>query len=183
VRIVAGGVALALAGCAAAPPEAPVAPLVALRNAGFEAPARPGERCPIEWSCSMHADPDAFRFVRDTAAPAEGTASLCIERVTREPWAVASQSVQAAALRGRKARLIMRMRGEGLTGPGAGPFLLVHGPVGVLLHDERVALLGPKWERRTLEFTIPEQAMSIDVGATLLGGGRACIDDVRLEPA
>ena len=53
MRILAGGVALALAGCAAAPPEAPVAPLVPLRNAGFEAPARPGERCPIEWSCSM----------------------------------------------------------------------------------------------------------------------------------
>ena len=175
-----------LAACAAAPAQkaavSPPPPGIALRNAGFEAPARPGERCPVSWACTMHADPDSFRFVPDASSRAEGARSLCIERVTPEPWAVISQSVPAESLRGRKLRFSVAMRAERLDGPGGGPWVLVNGPAGVLLHQERVALLGAAWERRTIEFVVPAQAQAVEVGATLQGGGRLCIDDARLEP-
>lgn len=173
-------------GCAATvePPGARGgANAVPLRNAGFESPARPGNRCPVEWSCTMHADPDSFRFVLDSASPAEGSHSLCIERVTTEPWAVAAQSVPARPLRGKKVRFSIAMRGERLGGPGAGPWLLVNGPAGMLLHEERPALLGFAWERRAIEIVVPIEAEAIDVGATLQGAGRVCIDDARLEAA
>ncbi|MGE5095685.1 MAG: hypothetical protein ACM3SO_11125 [Betaproteobacteria bacterium] len=178
---------LLLAACATdatrAPPPA-AANNYPLRNAGFESPPRPGERCPAEWGCTMHADPDAFRFRLDDAAPAEGRRSLCIERVTAEPWAVASQSVPAQALRGRKVRFSIAMRGEGLAGPGAGPWLMVNGMSGgMLVHEERVAKIGPRWERRAIELVVPAQAEALEVGATLQGAGRVCIDDARLDPA
>lgn len=177
---------VAVAGCAApvaTPPREAQAPSIALRNAGFESAARAGERCPAEWSCTMHADPNAFRFVLDAASAAEGRQSLCIERVTPEPWAVASQSVPAQSLRGRRLRFSIALRGEKLAGPGAGPWVLVHGPAGMLAHEERIALAGSAWERRTIEFDVPAQAISLDMGATLQGAGRVCIDDARLEPA
>jgi hypothetical protein len=175
-----------LAACAAAPREAPMQPVasagIPLRNAGFENAPRPGERCPEGWSCTMHADPDSFRFVLDPSVPAEGRRSLCIERVRNEPWAVASQSVPATALRGRRLRFSIALRGERMTGPGGGPWLLVNGPAGMLAHEERIALRGPAWERHSIEVTVPAQAIALVVGATLQGPGRVCIDDARLEP-
>lgn len=174
------------AGCAAAPGEVPVAKAAspwALRNAGFEAAAGAGARCAPEWSCTMHSNPNSFRFTLETASPAEGRQSLCIERVAPEPWAVASQSVPAAAMRGRKVRFSITLRGERLAGPGAGPWLMVNGISDMLLHEERVAVLGPQWERHSIEVLVPPQAHSLEVGATLQGAGRACIDDARLDPA
>jgi hypothetical protein len=154
-----------------------------LRNAGFEGAARAGERCPEAWSCTVHADPDSFRFALDGASPAEGVRSLCVERVTAEPWAVASQSVPAQALRGRRLRFSIAMRGERVSGPGAGPWVLVNGPAGMLMHEERVAPRGGAWERHAIEFTVPTQAIALELGATLQGPGRMCVDDARLEPA
>ena len=175
-----------LSACAAAPAQkasaVPSPAAIALRNPGFEAPARRGERCPEAWGCTMHADPDSFRFVLDGSAPAQGVGSLCIERVTREPWAVISQSVPAEPLRGRRLRFSIAVRGERLEGPGGGPWVLVNGPAGLLLHEERLALAGAAWERRAIEFQVPAQAQALEVGATLQGGGRICIDDARLEP-
>jgi len=174
----------ALAACAPAAERAaaPAEP-IPLRNAGFEAPARPGERCPVEWGCTMHADPDSFRFTLDSAQPAEGKQSLCIERVTPEPWAIAAQSVQARPLRGRKLRFSIAIRGERLSGAGAGPWVLVNGAQGLLMNEERPERVGGQWQRRSIEFVMPAQAEFLEVGATLLGAGRACIDDVRLEAA
>ena len=173
------------AACAAAPAQQNAVSgsrAIALRNAGFEAPARAGARCPEAWSCTMHADPDSFRFALDRSAPAEGAQSLCIERVTHEPWAVASQSVPAEAWRGRRLRFSVTLRGERLDGPGGGPWIVVNGAMGMLVHEQRVTRLGPAWERQTVEFDVPAQAQALEVGATLEGGGRLCVDDARLEP-
>lgn len=175
-----------LSACAGAPAERaselPAPGAIALRNPGFEAPARAGERCPEAWLCTMHADPDSFRFFADASSPGQGTRSGCIERVTPEPWAVMSQPVPAQSLRGRKLRFSIAIRGERLAGQGGGPWLLVHGPAGVLLHKESVSLVGSRWERRSIEVDVPAQAQEVEVGVTLVGAGRICIDDARLEP-
>jgi hypothetical protein len=131
----------------------------------------------------MHADPNSFRFALDAGQPAEGRQSLCIERLTREPWAVASQSVPAERFRGRKLRFSIALRAEELGGPGAGPWALVNGAQAMLTHEERVEMLGRAWQRRSIEFQVPAQAIAVEVGATLQGAGRVCLDDARLEPA
>ena len=186
MRAVLAAACVLLTACATSPAQkgsaGPSPGAIALRNPGFEAPPRQGERCPEAWACSMHANPDSFRFVLDAASPAQGSGSACIERVTREPWAVISQSVPAEPWRGRRLRFSIAVRGERLEGPGGGPWVLVNGPMGMLLHEERIAIAGGAWERRAIEFQVPAQAQALEVGATLQGGGRICIDDARLEP-
>jgi hypothetical protein len=164
----------------AARPAAPLQPAVALANAGFEAPAGPGARCPLRWSCSSHGNPSSHRFLLDEAAPAEGQRSLCIERVLPEPWAVAALPLRDPALAGKRVRFSLAMRLEGVA-DGAGPWVLVHGPHGNLLHEQRLAKGTRGWERAAIEFTVPAQAQLLELGATLEGPGKACIDDARLE--
>jgi hypothetical protein len=181
----AGGVAIALllAGCAAVPvaPAAPALPTVALRNPGFESAPRVGERCAEHWSCTMHADPSSFRFVLEGAGAGAGQRSLCIERVTKEPWALLTQGIDHEPLRGRRLRLSMAVRAEGIDGRGAGPWVLVQGVPVAQGHFERLAARTDGWQRLSVDFVVEPAATLVEVGAVLEGGGRACFDDARLE--
>lgn len=184
MRGAAGIAALAIAGCAAPDPApAPQAAAIALRNAGFESPRRPGERCPVEWGCSMHSNPDSFRFWVEERGAGSGAQSLCIERVLPEPWATAAQSVPAAALRGRKVRFSLLMRGEGFDGEGVSPIIIATAGGATISIGQNPARIGADWRRYSVELVVPPQAEALEVGATLFGGGRACVDDARLEPA
>lgn len=184
MRVVAGIALMAIAGCAAPDPAAaPAAHAIALRNAGFESARRPGERCPVEWGCSMHSNPDSFRFWVETAGAGSGAQSLCIERMLSEPWATAAQSVPAVALRGRKVRFSLLMRGEGLDGAGVSPVIIATAGGATIAVEQQPARIGTQWRRYSVELVVPSQAEALEVGATLFGGGRACIDDARLEPA
>jgi hypothetical protein len=167
----------------AAAKSAPLANVraVPLRNPGFENAARAGERCPEHWDCTMHSDPDSFRFALDGSAPAQGRQSLCIERLRNEPWSLATQGVDAVALRGAKLRFSLAVRVDRAEGAGAGPFLVVHGPTGNLLHEERLVTRGDGWQRVGVDFTVAPAARTLELGATLQGGGRVCVDDARLE--
>lgn len=180
--------ALAPACMAAAPAQKPGGapepsrPLpVPLKNAGFENAPRSGERCPEHWGCTMHSNPDSYRFWLERAAPAEGKQSLCIERVANEPWSLATQAVDVTALRGAKLRFTLAVRVERAAGAGGGPFLLLHGPAGNLAHEERLLQKTDGWQRIALDFTVAPSAQMVEVGATLQGDGRVCVDDARLE--
>ena len=184
MRAAAGIAALAIAGCATHDAAtAPAANAIALRNAGFESPPRPGERCPVEWGCSMHSNPDSFRFWVEGRGAGAGAQSLCIERVLPEPWATAAQSVPAAALRGRKVRFSLLMRGEGFDGEGVSPIIIATAGGATIAIGQKLARIGTDWRRYSVELLVPPQAESLEVGATMFGGGRACVDDARLEPA
>lgn len=162
-----------------APPES--SRVVPLPNAGFESAPRAGERCPEHWGCTMHSDPDSFVFRIDIARPAQGKQSLCIERVRNEPWGLATQVVRDAGLRGRRLRFSIALRIDRADGAGAGPWAVVHGPSGNLVHEERLVTATKGWERVSVEFPVGPTAQMVEVGATLQGAGRACIDDARLE--
>ncbi|MGZ5032732.1 MAG: hypothetical protein ACXWAC_05995 [Usitatibacter sp.] len=174
-----------LAACAAGPdagaPSAAMSGFVPLQNSGFEADLPGDSRCPPKWGCTMHSDASSFRFFIDEAAPAEGKRSLCIERVGDEPWALATQGLFDRALRGSRLRLSIALRTEGVS-IGAGPFVKVQGGSGnTLFHDERLIKGTQGWQRLDLEFTVPADAAVVEVGATLRGPGKLCLDDVRLE--
>ncbi len=170
-------------------PPAPVRPAVSvsafpLPNADFERPARPGERCPEHWGCKMHADPDSFRFTLDAERPAGGRQSLRIERITPEPWALATQVVQPpalGALKGKRVRVTLAVRVEDAAGNGAGTWVLVHGPGGNLAHEQRLVKGTHDWQRIAVEVDVAASAIMLELGATLDGPGRAWIDDLRLE--
>lgn len=184
-------VALALAttaGCTAPmptptapePPEEAMVP-VKLRNADFEEPARPDNHCANGWSCTAHAGP-AYRFTIERESPGPGTQALCIERVTPEPWALATQALHDASLSGVAMRLSFRLKAERLEGEGAGPWVLVYHANGTrLMHQTRLVKSTRGWESLALDFVVPPGAAIVEFGATVEGGGRACIDDVRLD--
>ena len=174
---------LLLAGCATATPPAGPAALrsIALRNAGFEEVPAASSRCAASWACSMHADPDSFRFFHDVAAPAAGARSLCIERVRKEPWAVATQVVRDPSLAGQRVRFTALMRVESVEGPGAGPWALAHGPHGTLAHRQNLVGRTDGWQPLSVELAVPASTQALEVGATLEGGGRVCFDEARLD--
>lgn len=175
-RAAALGLGLALAGCATVAPL----PRVALSNPGFEEPSP--DACPRGWFCATHAGSPSHRFYLEARDPAEGRSSLCIARTADEPWAIVSQSIPAADLRRATLRYSVAIRTEGVDGPGAGPWLVVHGfeqnPI-----DQVEALVKETrgWQRLAVEARLPAGARLLQVGLMFQGGGTVCLDDARLE--
>jgi hypothetical protein len=154
---------------------------VALKNPGFENPAGNSERCPEGWHCTMHSNPESFVFRVESPGGAQGKQALCIERVIPEPWALVTQAVPAAALKGEKLRFSVALRVDRAEGAGAGAWAVVHGPTGNLAHEERLLKATRGWERVEVDFPVAAAAQLVEVGATMQGGGRVCIDEARLE--
>ena len=194
-RLGAPAVALMLSACAApgdapravAPaPAAPAAraaatapPMLEVRNAGFEADMARDKRCAPAWDCTMHNNPQSFRFSLQEGGAAAGRRAFCVERVADEPWALVTQAFQTPALRGQRLRLSMAVRVEGASGDGAGPWILAQGRPPA---SARKLVRGTRdWERVEIEFSVPADASVVEVGATVEGPGKACFDDVRVE--
>jgi hypothetical protein len=164
-------------------PAAELRGLVTIGNGGFEERLRPGEACPERWSCSAHGDPTSYSFRPETVDGSEGKIALCVYRLKPEPWSLLTQSLDATAMRGARLRLSVAVRidPDSAFGVTAGPWALVYGPQGNLDFVEKPVDATRGWERITIEVPVAANARSVEVGATMLGGGRACFDDVRLE--
>jgi hypothetical protein len=155
---------------------------IALRNADFEAAPLASRECPSGWYCSMHADPHSFRYFHDEAHPLHGGRSLCMEPVTHEPWALLSQDIDVAALRGARIRFSAAVRNEAVTGEGAGPYVLARSHSGVAtVEDRRLAQGTGRWRRVAVEITVPPDSLGVEFGIALQGRGRVCVDDAVLE--
>jgi hypothetical protein len=89
----------------------------------------------------------------------------------------------AHPMRNTRARVSVAVRIDPETAQGvsAGPWALVRGPLGNLAFEERPVSSTAGWQRFSVEVPIATNAETIQVGATMLGGGRACFDDVRVE--
>jgi hypothetical protein len=164
---------------APAPAPAAAPPALEVRNPGFEDDMMRGRRCAPGWDCTMHGNPEAFRFSLQEGGAAAGRYAFCVVRVADEPWALVTQAFQAPPPRGLRLRLSMAVRVEGASGGGAGPWILAQGrpptSASKLVRGTR------GWERVAVEFSVPADASVVEVGASVEGPGKACFDDVRLE--
>lgn len=191
-----GALAVVLAACVAPAPVAPPVVAVyqppagpplaapgpfALRNQGFEDNVPMRSRCAPGWSCTMHADIKSFRFYSDDEGAAEGKRSFCIEPTGKEPWALMTQGTFDRSLHGVRMRFSIAMRLTGVEGRGAGPWAQVVGPWRERPTYQSLTRESPGWQTRSVEFDVPADAVTVEVGATLRGKGRACFDDARLE--
>lgn len=176
-----GAFAAGLAACAA-PEKAPepAAPTFGLKNAGFETAPDPQRPCALGWDCTMHANPQAFRFFHEERSPAGGKRSFCIEPLTNEPWALVTQGIHKPSFAGATVRFSIAVRVEGASG-GAGPWLLIQVPAGRNIHHQKLVTGTQGWQRVMLQVDVPADAQIIELGGTLEGGGRACFDDARIE--
>jgi hypothetical protein len=159
--------------------------VVTLVNGGFEADFPRNSNCPAEWGCVMHADPHSFRFYLDETAPKNGKRSLCIEPLKREPSARASQFLLDQSWQGARIRFSVDIRVENMgtrDGMGGGPFITVQGGSGQVLATKSNLVKGPPgWQRMEAELTAPSGGFVLEFGIGLVGPGRVCADDARLE--
>jgi hypothetical protein len=164
------------------PPKAfaPAGPF-ALRNPSFEIEAGAGDRCARQWHCTMHADPNSFRFFLDEAQAADGKRSFCVEPVKKEPWALVTQGIVDRSLNGARVRFTLSVRVDNVAGEGAGTWAQVARPPGRKPTFRELAKGSRGWQDQSVEFDVPEDAITVEVGATLRGTGRACFDNARLE--
>lgn len=185
------GLALALAvaapGMAAAPEKKEAAeasqsrPIatVAIRNADFGMPPQAGRDCPPAWWCTMHNDVTSFKFSLETDSGARGR-YLRITHVIREPWAVATQAVPIAEVKGKRMRVTVLVQAQAVEGK-AGPIIMVQGPSGRAIAEAKSLLpRGTGWKKAVVEVDVPSNAESAEVGLYMEGGGWAGFDDVQV---
>jgi hypothetical protein len=107
---------------------------------------------------------------------------LCIEPVKHEPWAMATQGRFDASLRGRRLRLSLDTKLEGVTGHGAGAVIAAHDGHGRTIAREQRLFTGTHdWRTVVVEMAVPPEAVEADVGAMREGRGRICVDNAHVE--
>jgi hypothetical protein len=158
---------------------------VPLANADFEADFPARSNCPSGWGCVMHSDPYSFRFYLDETAPRSGKRSLCIEPLKKEPWAMANQTLIDKSWQGSRVRFSIDVWSEatgGDEGHGSGPYITVQGGSGQVLATTRNLIKGPPgWRRVEAELIAPANGFVLEFGIAIVGPGRVCADDARLE--
>lgn len=188
--IVAGGCASGTDSKAPAPlavaspapaPAATAAPVggarLPVRNADFEAEPLPRRNCPPAWWCTMHADPNSYRFRVESDTSGRGR-FLEVTRVTPEPWALVNQGVPATGLAGKRIRLSVLVNAEKLEG-AAGPMIIFQGAGGrVIGHEMSLIPRGRGWQRTSVDADVPAGAELVEIVLKVEGGGAAGFDDV-----
>jgi hypothetical protein len=162
------------------PPPARGPGPVVLRNPDFALEMPPHARCARGWNCTMHANPDSFRFF---AVNDDGRPALCVEPTQKkEPWAIVSQGLRDPSLRGTRLRFSISMRLTDFKGRGAGPWAQMQRALrGAKPTIENLTAESGDWTTRSVEFDVPQDAVTAEVGMTFRGTGRACLRDARLE--
>lgn len=153
--------------------------LVPLPNGDFEAAALAGRDCPASWWCAMHADVTSFSFAAVTESGSRGR-FLKVTRVKAEPWALASQAVPIADVRGKRLRVSASVQTSALEGK-AGPVIMMQGSDGRAIGDAKSLLSrGTGWTRAMVEIDVPSNAAIVEVSLYMEGGGWAGFDDVQV---
>lgn len=184
---------LVLAACASQPPGPAISPAapasraatvpggLRLADPGFESEIPAARNCPLQWTCQVHVDPKSFRIATDAIDAAAGRQSLLIEKVGPEPWVTVQQSLAAREALGKRIRFTLDVRMAGVAGRGAGPWILLRGPSGVIEHKETLSTGTSGWRKVAVEVDVPPQTERIEVGAILEADGRLWVDDAFLE--
>jgi hypothetical protein len=166
---------------APAPPrmadDAPRAVSTASAHAGFEQPGALPYQIP-GWTLSQHAGVKAYEMDVDTASAADGHASFRIHRTQPQVYGTISQTIDVSALAGKKVELRARVKVADVGKEGWMLFIDSSGS-----RESTTVSGSADWREVTVSMTLPAGAKTASIGAMLLDGGTAWLDDVRLtEP-
>lgn len=155
---------------------------VAIANPGFEAGAGDARNPIPGWMLIQHAGPISYESKIDTRVHAQGKASFRITRIQDQVYGSISQKVTIApAAVDRRIELSAQMRTVGVDKRGWVLMLTVMAPNG----NEQVRsdpLLGKhEFTRVKVTTKLPAGTRELDIGALLLGGGSAWLDDVHVR--
>jgi len=182
--LVLGGAICAATSAMAAPDAYTVVQRIPLANAGFESEARGPRGDPEGWLATQHAGEVSYRFTVDTAEHHEGSRSLRIENIGKEPFGALEQSLPATAFQGRTIRYSAWLKTRGASGKGASLVASAEGMGALVAHnfmtDEEVT--GTQdWRKVAITLAIPAYAGSVRVGVMLQGPGTVWFDAAELE--
>ena len=151
-------------------------------NPGFEAQGADKQSAIPGWAVSQHVGPISYESKIDTRVHAQGKASFRMTRIQDQAYGLISQKVPIApATVDRTVELSAQMRTSGVDKDGWMLMLTVMAPSG----NEQVRstpLLGKhEFTRVKVSAKLPAGTRELDIGALLLGGGSAWLDDVHLR--
>ena len=150
-----------------------------LANAGFEIPDPVHSSRPASW----HVGGTGYDLALDTTWAHGGSRSLRIRSTGGGTFGVATQLIEAGALKGQRVRLSGYIRTEAVKGGWAGLWLRFDGPGGALWMDNMIgrgAVGTSEWTRFRVEGVVPDTATGIALGAIMPGTGTAWFDDLTL---
>ncbi|WP_050433862.1 erythromycin esterase family protein [Chondromyces crocatus] len=169
------------------PPSPP--PAAVLSNPGFEEVN--GRGAAAGWTAPLLTlDTTSTDVATSEQRPRSGKRAAALRVVPRGPstvgaHALATQTLDAAPFRGKRVRLTVATRVEGLSAEGrAQLFLETVGakgqPIGYAdLLDQPIT--STAWADHGVALDIPSEAATLTLGLVLIGDGQAFFDDVRLE--
>jgi erythromycin esterase len=144
---------------------------------------------PLDGWTTVTFPTDYYTVATDRTIRASGIASVRLhnERATGTELQEGRvyQRVRADAYRGRRVRLVARMRADTVGGKGAGPFLKIDVPRGAAVpyddFSDRPILGTTSWRDYEMVMDVPADAVGLTFGAALHGVGTVRVDDFRLE--
>jgi C-terminal processing protease CtpA/Prc len=157
-------------------------------NAGFEEGS--AGQPPPGWHSGISAEPSnapaAYRAVIDRAVVRSGHSSVRLESPTAptSEFGTVTNSLDAAAYRGRRIRLTGAVRAEPGDDGQIGLWLRVDRPDGLRGFFDNMArrpITDPHWADYSIEGDVAPDATKLVFGLLLVGHGKAWLDDVRIE--
>jgi hypothetical protein len=150
-------------------------PVDAVLDGGFEL-----DNLATSWQFTQHAGVLAYKFEHDDQNKSEGKQSLRVTRTAEQVFGSIHQSTKKLA--SGRYRLVADARTEAVTGRGWSLKVTVRHRDGRfdLIESARLKK-DTAWQKLSVEFTVDANTEIVSLGATLVGGGRAWLDGVRLE--
>lgn len=181
------GFALALLACADPVTPAIEKPSTPPPPTGPVALFSPG--IPVPWSGGSVAG-STFEVGLDRGIRRNGGASAYIRTISAanpgNAFGSFSQSFSAAPYRGRRVRLTGYLKTENVDGTGAGLWMRVDGPTGMLRFDNMISygrgVIGTRdWTQYSVVLDVPLNAISITSGLLMNAAGVVRADDITFE--
>lgn len=101
-------------------------------------------------------------------------------------FATLGQTISAVAYRGRRVRMTGFVRVDSLSGGGAGLWMRIDGPTGLLGFDNMIgygrAITGTRdWTQYSVVLDVPNNALGVTIGFLFSGRGTVRLDDIRVD--
>lgn len=152
---------------------------LAVRNPGFEASAS----MPEGWRRQQHVGTQAYEVALDVEDAPEGRQSLRMKRIAKQVYGLVDQQLALdPAADGKVLNYSAMLRTEAV-GPGGWVLVVNFLTAGhAIISQARSAPLSgdSDWQRVTLREPLPPHTRILSVGAMLLDGGTAWMDDVKV---
>ena len=148
---------------------------VAVANASFEEPGAP-DRIP-GWTLSQHAGAAAYEMTRDATAASAGGASFRMRRTRPQVFGLIFQEVSIDPYAGKTLELSAMARTADVGPQGWVVYIDVPGG-----RETATPLTGTSdWSAVRVRVKVPAEVHKVSIGAMLLDGGTAWLDDVKLS--